>query len=114
MIDVTFIMNSYMEEIYSFKCCSLHGLNLEILIRNRGTTELEIKNYLKLEGENQSLKCDNLYPPYARKIKPDGVAAFYTAMDDSLWSQFSEASLYDMTGKQYRCPIINNFEVGDR
>ncbi len=104
-IELTAIINSEVEEILSFRCCNMHGLNLELLIKNNGSLPVEIENYFILWSEKASLKCEHLYPPHSRMVAPCEHTTFYTSMDERIWDQHQEISVYDTSGTEYRFPI---------
>jgi len=105
MIDVTIIHDSSMEDVLSFKCCSLHDQNLELHIRNTGETPIVIPGYVELENENENIRCNHLYPPWERTISPGDVAAFYCYMDDKTWNRYQTLVVFDGDGNRYRFPI---------
>ncbi len=104
-IELTATINSDVEEILSFRCCNMHGLNLELLIKNKGNLPIEIENHFILWSEKTSLRCENLYPPQPRKVGPCELVTFYTSMDERIWEQYQALSVYDTMGNEYRFPI---------
>lgn len=105
MIDVTIIQNSNMEDVLAFKCCSLHDQNLEIHVRNIGERPVVIPGYVDLENDNETIRCNHLYPPWERSLSPGEVAAFYCQMDSEMWNQYQTLVIFDTDGNAYRFPM---------
>ena len=111
MLDISFIMNSAVEEIFSFKtCCGLMRVfdqNLEIHIRNKGPRPITVPSCFDLEGEYGSKKVETLTPPGIHRIIPGQIIAFYCTMDETLWEKSQKAIFYDGHGKSYPVVIIH-------
>ena len=105
MIDVTIINDTSMEDVLAFKCCNLPDQNLEIHIRNIGEKSIGIQGYVELENDNETIRCNHLYPPWERTLPPGETAAFYCHMDKELWNRYKTLTVYDGNGKAYRFPI---------
>lgn len=108
MLDVKFIMNSAVEEIFSFKtCCGLMRVfdqNLEIHLRNMGDKPLLVPNYFDLVGTHGSSRVETLTPPGAHYLAPGDILALYCSMDPQVWDKSRQAVFYDMEGVEY--PIV--------
>lgn len=100
-LELIATIDSEVEEILSFRCCSIHGLNLELLIKNKGSDPIRIRNYFVLRSGSESLKIEHLYPPHPRVAAPQEHIAFYTSMDKSVWEQYDRISIYDTEGREY-------------
>ncbi|MBW1643499.1 MAG: hypothetical protein JRJ76_11730, partial [Deltaproteobacteria bacterium] len=87
MLDVTIIKDTAMEDVLAFKCCNLPDQNLEIHIRNTGERPVGIQGYIELENDNETMRCNHLYPPWERSLSPGEVAAFYCNMDKEQWNR---------------------------
>jgi hypothetical protein len=111
MLDVRFIMNSAVEEIFSFKtCCGLMRMfdqNLEIHLRNKGSQPLLIFNYFDLVGQQGSTREDSLTPPGTHHIMPGEILAVYCAMDPVVWDTSRVAVFYDSEGAKYPIVIVH-------
>ena len=105
MLNVKVIMNSFMEEVLSFKCSSLHDQNLEMHVLNRGDHPVTVPGYFRLENENASLECRHLYPPWEQTIKPGEGAAFYCSLDPLVWGQYRYLTIVDSEGNSYKFSI---------
>jgi hypothetical protein len=105
MIDVTIIKNTGMEDVLAFKCCNLPDQNLEIHIRNTGDRSVGIRGYVELENDNETMRCNHLYPPWERTLASGETAAFYCHMESELWNQYNVLVVYDGDGNAYRFPI---------
>ncbi len=105
MIDVTIIKDTGMEDVLAFKCCNLPDQNLEIHIRNTGERPVGIQGYVELENDNETMRCNHLYPPWERSLSPGEIAAFYCHMDEKLWNRYKMLIVYDTNGNAYRFPI---------
>ncbi|MFO8101692.1 MAG: hypothetical protein R6U37_05970 [Dehalococcoidia bacterium] len=105
MLNVKIIMNSYMEEVLSFKCSSLHNQNLEMHVLNNGNRPVTVPGYFKLENEDDILECRHLFPPREQTIQPGDGAAFYCSLDPQVWEQYRYLTVFDQEGNPYRFPI---------
>lgn len=102
MLDVKIFMNSEIEEILAFKCCNLPDQNLEFLIINNGNETTCIKNYFKLENENESLTVNTIYPPWKQIIEPGSAVAYYCSLDPSEWDKYDFFIIEDREGRLFR------------
>ncbi|MCP4754692.1 MAG: hypothetical protein GY866_27745 [Proteobacteria bacterium] len=105
MFDVTIYMNSDMEEILDFKCCNLADQNLEIHIHNRSKKAVKAPSYFVLKNDEESLRVDNLYPPWEILVEPESSLARYCTMDENTWARFKTLSIFDAQGEEYCFPI---------
>lgn len=102
MLALRVIMNSPMEEILAFKCCSIPNQNLEMHVRNRGDRSITITPRFVLENERNCWECAHLFPPWEQTLAPGEAAAYYCSMPPPLWEQFTAISIFDREGNAYR------------
>ncbi len=104
MLDVFIIMNSSVEEIIGFKCCSLQDQNLEIHLKNKGDRPLTVAPGFILSNGREEKKITNVYPPGNVHVPPKEAAAIYCSMDDTLWERFSRITFHDAAGAAHTFP----------
>ncbi len=102
MLEVKIIMNSVMEEILAFKCCSIPNQNLEMHVNNVGDHPVTVPGRFILENDKDSMDCSHLFPPWDQKILPGDGVAFYCSMDESVWDQYSTLTIFDKESNAYR------------
>jgi hypothetical protein len=90
-----------MEEVLDFKCCNLHEQNLEIQVTNTGAEPLQIPSRCDLEGEQEPLRLDFLYPPGRHPLLPGESLAFYCTLDERTLSQYRRIVFYDCAGRRH-------------
>lgn len=95
-------MNSVMEEILAFKCCSIPNQNLEIHVNNVGDHPVTVPGRFVLENENDSMDCSHLFPSWDQKILPGNGVAFYCSMDESDLDKYSTLTIFDREGNIYK------------
>jgi hypothetical protein len=108
MLEIRFIMNSAVEDIFAFKtCCGLKMFdqNLEIHLINRGVTPVVVPSRFDLEIPEGVRRVDNLMPPGDLRIEPGEIKAFYCCMDDTLWNKAGKAIFYDRDGNRHPVTI---------
>ncbi len=105
MIHVNIIINSSIEEVLAFKCCTLPDQNLEIHISNTSDKPVVIQNYFLLTNGEETLRIDNVYPPRFQTINPNDIAAIYCAMDEEILCRYRTLEVYDSDGNNYSAPI---------
>ncbi len=104
MLDITFIMNSDMPEILSFRtCCGLLkslDQNLEIHVRNRGDRPITVESAFDLDVDGAMKRISAVTPPGRHTIEPGELKAFYTYVDELVWRKCRGAVFYgaDRTG----------------
>ncbi len=104
MLDLTVFMNSDVEEILEFKCCNLPDLNLEIHIRNMGENSIVAPSNFYLVGAKETLKVENVYPPWEQVVEPGDLVAIYCCMDQNVWRRFKRVKIFDAEGRDYYFP----------
>jgi hypothetical protein len=108
MLEIRFIMNSPVEDIFAFKtCCGLKVFdqNLEIHLINRGSIPLVVPSFLDLEIPEGIRRIDHLLPAGDLHIEPGEIKAFYCCLDENLWSRAKKATFYDRQGNRYPVAI---------
>lgn len=109
MLEIRFLMNSAVEDIFAFKtCCGLKifDQNLEIHLTNRGQTPITVPSYFDLETPEGLRRVDHLMPPGDLRIEPGEIKAFYCSMDETLWEKSRGLVFYDIEGNRYPVPIL--------
>jgi hypothetical protein len=101
MVKINIIMNTSMEEVLAFKCCSLPDQNLEVQIENNLDHPVEICNFLVLKNDNESLKVEHVYPPWHQRVVPHDICAFYCNMDENIWKRYNSLEVVDTNGNVY-------------
>jgi len=101
MLRIKVLMNSNMEEVLDFKCCDLHGQNLEIQVENAGPEPLQVPNSCDLEGDGGSFRLDFLYPPGLHSLSPGETLAFYCTLDERILSRYRRIVFCDSTGRRH-------------
>ncbi|MFO7963451.1 MAG: hypothetical protein R6U50_05975 [Desulfobacterales bacterium] len=102
MIKLNIIMNTNMEEVLAFKCCSLPDQNLEVQIKNTAPHPITIQNFFVLRNDDRMLKVEHVYPPRNQKIDPNDMGAFYCSMDENVWQNYNVLEVMDTEGNTYR------------
>jgi hypothetical protein len=108
MLEIRFIMNSPVEDIFAFKtCCGLKMFdqNLEIHLINRGTSSIVVPSFFDLETPAGIRRFDCLMPPAGLRIDPGEIKAFYCCMDENLWAKAEKVIFYDQDGRRYPAAI---------
>ena len=101
MLRIKLLMNSSIEEVLDFKCCNLHGQNLEIQVTNAGAEPLLVPSRCDLEGDQDTLPLDFLYPPGVHPLLPGETLAFYCTLDERVLSQYRRIVFYDSAGRRH-------------
>jgi len=100
------IMNTAVEDVIAFKCCSLPDQNLEIQVRNTGNRPVMVPGYFKLDAKSgESLRIDHAYPPWGQTLEPGDSVAFYCSMDERVWEKYRTLTIFDGDGNGYSVPI---------
>lgn len=111
MLRIRFIMNSAVEEIFSFKsCCGLlraFDQNLEIQVTNTGHNTIEMPSHFDAQGDQDAQRVHTLLPHGAHRIEPGQIKGFYCFMDETVWRRMTQATFYDRDGNRYMVPIIH-------
>jgi hypothetical protein len=105
MVNIKVLMNSNIEEVLAFKCCSLPDQNLEIHVSNSSNKAVNIKNYFLLKNDFETIKVENIYPPRCQTVEPNDIAAFYCSMDDKMFQRYHTLTLFDTDGNSYSAKI---------
>jgi hypothetical protein len=101
-------MNSCVEDILGFKtCCGLKMFdgNLEILVTNSGDGEIVVPSFFDLEMESGTKRVEAIMPQGNHKLQPGETMAFYTQMDETVWSAALRVIFYDTVGNRYSTEI---------
>ena len=109
MLTIRPIMNSCVEDILGFKtCCGLKMFdgNLEILVTNSGDHEVVVPSYFDLEIEGGTKRVEAIMPQGNHKLQPGETMAFYTQMDETLWSAALRVVFYDTDGNKYSVEAV--------
>jgi hypothetical protein len=104
MLEVKIIMDSSVEDVIAFKCCSLPDQNLEIHLRNTGKRPLTIPSFFVLESDSDRKKIGNVYPPGGIRVAPGELTAIYCPMDPAEWARYRTIVFSDEDGRSYRFP----------
>ena len=88
MLEIKVIMNSSIEEVLSFKCCSLHDQNLEIHLKNKGSTPVAVPSACSLFNENEHYQINTLFPVGGFIIMPGETQACYSFLDEEIYLKF--------------------------
>ena len=107
LLEIRFIMNSPVEDIFAFKtCCGLKMFdqNLEIHLTNRGKVPILVPSVFELETSEGLRRIEHLMPPGDLRIEPGEIKAFYCCMDETLWNKAEKVIFYDREGNRY--PVI--------
>ena len=107
MIKIKVIMNSSIEEVLSFKCCNLHGQNMEIILTNPGHEPLTVHGSCELldTGREERLRVDYLFPPGPYKLLPGEPLACYCSVADEVYSRYTWIVFLDTSGKEHRARL---------
>jgi len=107
MIEIKVIMNSAVEEILSFKCCNLHGLNLEIHLTNPGPDPLTVHGHCELRGEKEDDRygIENLFPPGPYRLPPGEPLACYGSLADEVFGRYRWIVFRDLAGGEHRARL---------
>jgi hypothetical protein len=104
MLEIRFIMNSPVEDIFAFKsCCGLKMFdqNLEIHLINRGQSTVVVPSRFDLETPEGIRRIDNLMPAGDLQIAPGEIRAFYCCMEENQWNKAEKVIFYDTQGNRY-------------
>jgi hypothetical protein len=115
VLEIRPIMNSCVEEILGFKtCCGAKfiDLNLEIMIRNKGTVPVTVLGYFDLETADRSARIRAVTPPEPRTILPGDVIAYYCFMDETLWGQARRLVFHDSCGGAHSAVVTHEPQEG--
>ncbi len=104
MLEIKVIMNSSSEDVLAFKtCCSLRvwDQNLEIRIKNRGSTAVVIPSYFDLETTDGTKRIETLMPNGDQRLEPGQFINFYCFMEEKDWEKATKITFYDKKGNPY-------------
>ena len=107
MIEIKVFMNSSVEEVLSFKCCNMHGQNLEIHLKNPGPEPLSVPGSCELVGEREEdrFRIDNLFPPGPYRLPPGEPQACYCSLADEVFDRYEWIVFTDTGGGEHRAPL---------
>ncbi len=105
MLEISVIMNSTIEDVLSFKCCSLHDQNCEIHLKNLGADPIRVPSSCELTGEGAGFRIDTLYPAGIYTIGPGEVAACYCTMAEDDFDKYHSIVFTDTEGREHRAPL---------
>ena len=103
------IMNSSVEEIFSFKtCCGMRVFdqNLEIQITNQNDDPVYVQSYFDLQVPSGLKRVETLMPHGTQKIASGETIAFYCEMDESLWAGAEKIIFHDSEGREHALELI--------
>jgi hypothetical protein len=109
VIDIRLFMNSSVEEVISFKCCNLHGLNLEIHLKNIGEMPVTVPGGCELVGEREEerFRIDYLYPPGPYTLQPGEPRACYCTLAEEIYERYRWIVFRDHRGREHRAPLTS-------
>ena len=105
MLKVVVIMNTAMEEIFSKKCCAYHDMNLEIQVRNEGSSPVKVPSYCDFEGRGEIERIEYLMPHGVHLLQPGEAMSFYCSFDEHRWESVRKVVFYDNDGNPYGVEI---------
>lgn len=107
MIHIKVIMNSSVEEILSFKCCNLHGQNLEIHLTHPGPEPLSVHGHCDLLGdrEGERYRVANLFPPGPYRLLPGEPLACYASLEEEVFRRYRWIVFQDLGGEEHRAAL---------
>jgi hypothetical protein len=107
VIGIKVIMDSSVEEVLSFKCCNLHGLNMEIHLTNHGSEPITVNSSCELVDEQGGVshRIDHLYPPGPYTLVPGEPLACYCSMQEEVLRKHAWIVFEDRGGGKHRCRL---------
>ena len=99
MLDIAIIVDSPVESVLDFKCCQLAGLNIEVLVRNRGPAPATVGGPLRFTAADGRTGYLDLYPFGPVTVAPGDVAALYGSMDADRLRHCHRFTLCDGAGR---------------
>jgi hypothetical protein len=112
-VTIRVLMNSSLEEVLSWKCCNLHGLNLEVQVINGSAERMELNSAIELEGPAASERVDWLYPPGGQALLPGEALSFYGAYDEERFKGFTHVIIGDGRERRFRARITGEAEPAE-
>ena len=100
-------MNTSMEDILAFKCCALPNQNLEVQVVNGSEKPLVMKSQFFLINDEETLKVENIYPPFRQTIAPKDISAFYCSIDEGQFEKYHTLQMVDVEGNTYEEAILH-------
>ena len=106
MIEIKVLMNSAIEEVLSFKCCNLHGLNMEIHLKNLDSEPVTVPNVCELlDAEGEKLRINNLYPVGPYTLPPGESLACYSSLPEEMFTRYQWIIFRDTLNREHRAPV---------
>jgi hypothetical protein len=105
MLEISVIMNSSIEDVLSFKCCSLHDQNCEIHLKNVGRDPITVPNACELMNEEERVRLDTLYPAGTYTVAPGEVTACYCTLSEELFARYRSIVFTDTEGREHLAPL---------
>jgi hypothetical protein len=105
VLTIKVIMNSDMEALFAFKCCTPADMNLEIQLRNTGQEPIVVPSRCDLEGPRETKRIPNLFPHGGLTIPPGQIAAFYCTMDEDMLARYEHISFQDSQGRTHTAAL---------
>ncbi len=105
MLDVKVFMNTSVEDVIGFKCCNIQDQNLEIHVRNLGSSPMKVPSSFVLESKTEKVDLKTVYPPGGQLVQPGEAAAFYCSMDEDDWKTYIAITAFDDQGRPYRASL---------
>ncbi|HUT52031.1 MAG TPA: hypothetical protein VM658_01435 [bacterium] len=109
-IMVRVLMNSGLEEVLSWKCCNLQGMNLEVHVINGSDERIEARSEMELTGPGGGERVAWLYPPGVHAILPGEALSFYCSHDEERFKTFTNVIIEDGRGRRFRARITGRAE----
>ncbi len=105
MLDIIIIPDTPVEAVLDCKCCHLPGLNIEVLVRNRGHRPATAAGPLHFTGPDGSPGRLDLYPFWPVEVAPADVTAFYGSLDAEMLRRCTAFCMADGDGRRHPARI---------
>jgi hypothetical protein len=114
MLKILPLMNSSVEEVFSFKsCCGLRTFdqNLEIQLTNCGDHPMIVHSYFDMRDSLGQHRIDTLMPHGDQRIGPGETIAFYCTMDETQWNAAQQIIFYDSEGNRHSVNVTGPGDI---
>jgi len=107
MIRIRVFMNSSVEAVLSFKCCSMHDRNLEIHLTNLTGEPVTLAAGCELrDGRGEAPhRIDALFPAGPYRLLPGEPLACYGTLLDEIYDRYDWIVFRDDRGREHRAPL---------
>ena len=105
MLDIILILDTPVEAVLDCKCCHLPGLNIEVLVRNRGQRPATVAGPLRFTAPDGRPGHLDLYPFWQVAVAPGDVAAFYGSLDAEVLRRCTAFCIADREGRLHAACI---------